>query len=379
MQKEKRKLSETTVSPRSTSFKCSNCSKDDAEQRCSRCTAVKYCSKECQKEHWNSHKVFCKDIKKKMILLEKEAAPLRNFFNKNLFKEEVGNFMRIEQTQLYCQQRFELATAFHVCGMKNNSRLALELAVEHLLDILFLNRGDYLGVRAHIPSMLFMLNEPQEAYDFLKWWQVSHQERYDYYNLDLPYCNLKGEDIFEDMSKLHLGKTHPQWLVSMYMVKYKMFEKIEKDKISYESFLLGTHPRVGEDSPIQQIGGVSVILHSIKKCFSPIDKYETIRNQMLDILKLIDMMNRNIIPGLLNSDTLLRQPNPFYDGRGTQQDQAYAAVYFDAQHWKATPNILIITKELYVQMLGLALAEYNIAELPKESVSPARYHIPMPY
>uniref|UniRef100_A0A7M5UIQ1 MYND-type domain-containing protein n=1 Tax=Clytia hemisphaerica TaxID=252671 RepID=A0A7M5UIQ1_9CNID len=63
MHKEKRKISETTVSPRSTSFECSNCSKNEARSRCSRCTAVKYCSKECQKDHWVKHKVLCKDIK----------------------------------------------------------------------------------------------------------------------------------------------------------------------------------------------------------------------------------------------------------------------------------------------------------------------------
>ena len=163
------------------------------------------------------------------------------------------------------------------------------------------------------------------------------------------------------------------------MVKYNIFKKLEKDKDSYESFLLGTHPRVGEESPVQQIGGVSVILQGIKKYLSPIDKLEIIRKQMLQILKMIDMNNQYIIPGMLNSDVLLQQPNPFYDGRGSQKDQAYAAVYFDAQHWKATPDILVVTKQLYIEMHGKLTAERYISILPKEKVSPSRVHYPMPY
>ncbi|XP_066921083.1 uncharacterized protein [Clytia hemisphaerica] len=353
------------VSPRSTTFKCSNCSKDDAQNRCSRCTAVRYCSKECQKAHWDWHKVACKHIRKKIVSVEKEMAKL----------EGRGKSWRITKMQPYLKERFDLAIGFQFCGEKNDSRLALELCLEHLIDILMFNRGDHSSCWAHIPGMLFLLDEPQEAYDYLKWWQVLHNDGYyDHTKFELPSGDkLKNENIFEDLSELNLSKKHVPWLVSMYMVKYKILRKIEKDKISYESFLLGTHPRVGEDSPIQQIGGVSVILHNIKKCFSPIDKYETIRNQTIQILKFIDSKNKYIIPGFLNYKVLLEQPNPLYVGEGgSLQDQAYGAVWFDIQHWEPVPDIFILTKELYIQIHGKVKAERDIAELPREKVSLAK-------
>lgn len=39
--------------------RCGFCSKDSANQRCSRCKEVFYCDATCQKEHWQDHKVYC--------------------------------------------------------------------------------------------------------------------------------------------------------------------------------------------------------------------------------------------------------------------------------------------------------------------------------
>ena len=46
---------------------CAGCTKEMHNlKRCQRCTAVSYCSKDCQKQHWKSggHKVDCFDVKK---------------------------------------------------------------------------------------------------------------------------------------------------------------------------------------------------------------------------------------------------------------------------------------------------------------------------
>ena len=40
---------------------CSNCSKEGGTlSKCSACKRASYCSKECQKQHWNEHKKTCK-------------------------------------------------------------------------------------------------------------------------------------------------------------------------------------------------------------------------------------------------------------------------------------------------------------------------------
>jgi hypothetical protein len=38
---------------------CAYCG-EDGQKRCSRCKAVKYCSKGCQRTHWAEHKITCK-------------------------------------------------------------------------------------------------------------------------------------------------------------------------------------------------------------------------------------------------------------------------------------------------------------------------------
>ena len=135
-----RKISDVFVSPRSTSFQCSNCSKDAAENRCSRCTAVKYCSKDCQKEHWEKHKSHCNEIKRRTKVVAQEAETLRQFYEfedllpGSLFKVAIGIFWRLVEPRNYCKERLGLALKLRSCGMKNNSKLALELSVEHMFN-----------------------------------------------------------------------------------------------------------------------------------------------------------------------------------------------------------------------------------------------------
>ncbi|CAN0144317.1 unnamed protein product, partial [Ectocarpus fasciculatus] len=38
---------------------CSNCGKDGSLRPCSRCRQVRYCSKDCQRQHWREHKRDC--------------------------------------------------------------------------------------------------------------------------------------------------------------------------------------------------------------------------------------------------------------------------------------------------------------------------------
>lgn len=53
---------------RTLATKCYGCNKEKAAcerlNKCSACKAITYCSKECQTNHWNEHKQFCKMIKK---------------------------------------------------------------------------------------------------------------------------------------------------------------------------------------------------------------------------------------------------------------------------------------------------------------------------
>lgn len=51
--------SKAAGSATATADKCAKCSKAEGTLRCSRCRKVSYCSKECQRAHWKSHKIKC--------------------------------------------------------------------------------------------------------------------------------------------------------------------------------------------------------------------------------------------------------------------------------------------------------------------------------
>lgn len=51
----------------SESFNCLNCHKPKPSFRCSKCGIAKYCSKECQREDFNSHQASCE------VLLSKKS------------------------------------------------------------------------------------------------------------------------------------------------------------------------------------------------------------------------------------------------------------------------------------------------------------------
>ena len=374
---EPRVVSETTVSPRSTSFQCSNCSKDEAENTCSKCNAVKYCSRECQKDHWKNHKSYCNEIKKLIKKVEKEAKPLREYEEcgrvRNLFEDSVGHFWGLLDPRNYCRVRYDLCFALLKCAMNNNSKLALELSLEHMLDLACLNRTDNIGIRFFIPGVLCALDEMQEAYDFLKWWLVGdHGALYDWRNVQPPYWNLKDEDIFEDLSMVLPVKRFVMldvhFLVSLFFLKYKVMMKLEEEKSSYGTFLLGTNPRVGGDSPIRKLRGVAVVLQAIKHFVSPnSNKKNKMKDQLEELVKRVDKGNKYLIPGLLNSAPLLIQKAPDFTSSGCQNG-AYSIVDAESLNWRTAPGIHSYMKELYVGLHGNEKAEENIAELPKVKV-----------
>ena len=53
---------------------CKACGKiDDRNMKCRGCEVVHYCSAECQKKDWKTHKVQCKSIKAKVAAYKEKA------------------------------------------------------------------------------------------------------------------------------------------------------------------------------------------------------------------------------------------------------------------------------------------------------------------
>ena len=105
------------------------------------------------------------------------------------------------------QARFEVVDL----QLKTNTLLAIDSALEHLLDMLRLNRGDNQGVRSLVPALYLRLNRDQECYDFVKWWVTTGQEsKYEWGNPEFPYLDVKDADAFEDVDGLFYGRKHMQ-------------------------------------------------------------------------------------------------------------------------------------------------------------------------
>ena len=74
---------------------------------------------------------------------------------------------------------------------------AVEAALGHALEMLRLCRGDNQGVRSYVPALYLRLGRDQEAYDFINWYATVPDEKYEWYNTDLPYPDLHNQDAFE--------------------------------------------------------------------------------------------------------------------------------------------------------------------------------------
>lgn len=175
------------------SIKCAVCSTGKDLLRCSMCKAQRYCGRDHQAQDRPAHKAGCVAIKKKRSTVEDEEQKLRRLPG-NIFDEGAGHFWGIHETRPYMRARYAFVEALIKVGTYD----AIELAYENLIDMLRLCRGDNMGVRDVIPSLLLRLGRDQECYDFVKWWNTKgNASDYDWGDIDLPYLDVKDADIFE--------------------------------------------------------------------------------------------------------------------------------------------------------------------------------------
>ncbi|KAI0517035.1 hypothetical protein F5B22DRAFT_144379 [Xylaria bambusicola] len=204
---------------------------------CGGCKVVQYCGTAHQKQHRPEHKAACASIVKSREKLEKEEATLRAqpgdiLMPSDVFETGVGGFWGILGTRAYMRARFAAADAL----LQINSIKAVEKALAHYQDMLRLCRSDNLGARDIVPGLLLRLGREQECYDFLKWWGVVDPDgRHDWGDTSLPYLNIRGADVFEEVdtfaSRLSLSQ-----LVILTLLKVRLHLDIEPYDPQYMDF-----------------------------------------------------------------------------------------------------------------------------------------------
>lgn len=181
------------------SIKCAICGKGKELLRCGMCKVQRYCGRDHQAQNRPAHKTACTAVKKKRSAMEEaeqtlRAMPPSMMLPANVFEEGVGRFWGYLDTRPYMRARHALVEA----QIRINTFDSIEAAYDNLWDMLRLCRGDNLGVRDLVPSLLLRLGRDQECYDFVKWWNTKGQEGdYDWGDMDLPYLDVKDADVFE--------------------------------------------------------------------------------------------------------------------------------------------------------------------------------------
>lgn len=135
----------------SKSGKCNFCAAESGEnfclKTCTRCTLVKYCSRDCQKEDFKKHKTVCKGIKNLAEMVERLGARLHsikclNWPRQNLFECQVGRFWKLWEPRDYCVARYQFADEVYTLGKKSNSKNMSEISLSHFMELMRLSYGD---------------------------------------------------------------------------------------------------------------------------------------------------------------------------------------------------------------------------------------------
>ncbi|EWZ85395.1 hypothetical protein NW765_007023 [Fusarium oxysporum] len=210
--------------------------------RCGACQTVKYCGKPHQKADRPRHKVQCIPIKQTKDKVTEEEAKLRanpgDDTNGNPFDHSVGLFWFFKSTRPHMQARHDYISA--ILNVRTGE--AVEIALKESLDLLRLCRGDNLGVRSQVPALYLRLGRDQEAYDFIKWYAVKGDSKYDWRGMSLPFLDLQGEDAFEAV----IEKPY-YYDISFKMALMLIKIRLMKDLESLQGFLQKKPNATGEE------------------------------------------------------------------------------------------------------------------------------------
>ena len=197
-------------------------------KKCGACKTAVYCCVDHQREDWPRHKSTCTLIKKTAAELVKEEAALRAHqpgetdergMPANPFEDPecIGRFWWLKNTQSYMQARHNCMST--LLNMRTGE--SVEAALDHAREMLRLCRGDNLGVRGQVPSLLLRMGRDQEAYDFIKWW-VTRPKDYDFGDNTQPYLNLQGEDALEPLNDNWRWESSLSFPVEMTQLKLRL-------------------------------------------------------------------------------------------------------------------------------------------------------------
>lgn len=247
----------------------------------------------------------------------------------------------IHETRDYMRARFTLVEAL----LKINTALAVESALDHLLDMLDLCQGDNMGVRDVVPHLYLRLGRDQEAYDFCTWWATTGQESdYDWGDLDLPYLDTKNADAFGEID-IFEDKYHPlSHTVAVALIKIRLLMDLQALQRARDE--AGPHvPREILDR-IQQHTVSSIIARdpAVIERDDQTPYIAKLRKQVEGLYRAVKTSNFHFWPALLQPGNHLRARPSFYTPGGESHMQL--TLQYSYNSWAETPGAIGVIKEL---------------------------------
>jgi len=326
--------------------RCAACLRSTGILTCSRCWAVMYCSKDCQrigglldrKRGWKDHKDVCKKIETLSKDVEAAAKVVatnfggtETFFKTQLVKKGLFNYIEeyddtIEAKNAndkYILARGRLIRAYKKCGVTSLSSLAFRLAAENMLDLLCLTyyTADGEHVRFQYCGWMVAGGMNQEALNYLCYFR--HRQLS---TVAIPYLDLSQDEDIEGDSYLEMLRTPKnrfdcstlQWFhdyMLIALIKYKRLQELfvqkQKDEAGWKTFLMGTHECVGENSVVLMLRGKTLVTKKIESCvlcdnLGP--RLDELAGQIQKILTAVNQRNPLIIPGILDRNSIPHEP-----------------------------------------------------------------------
>ena len=304
-------------------------------------------TKEHQAADWEKHKGADRLIKNSSTRLDREEQALRRE-SPMIFRDHVGHFWGLLQTRDYMRARFGLVEAI----LKIRTYDAVSSALEHLMDMLRLCRGDNMGVRDLVAHLLLRLGKDQKCYDFVKWWAtVNADGQYDWGDMSLPYLDVENADVFEPVDYLCGDFPNLISVVSVTLLKIRLLLVLQN--YSEGSAVLsgikvekrhrietGKLPREIVNH-MQEYLGSAIIGNWKDKDVTQLIK--DLNSQVNKLYKTVERANRHFWPALLKPGKHLEARPGGYSMCSVEEMQVKLPYSFYA--WQESPGALEYIKE----------------------------------
>ncbi|KAG6622820.1 Zinc ion binding protein [Phytophthora cinnamomi] len=190
-----------------------------------------------------------------------------------------------------------------------DSRAAIEAALAEAMDSLRLCRSDNVGIRFLMPTLMLLLGQYQEAYDFIKWHTKIYQEsNYDYGNMELPYLDLHGADMPEDAMPVACGDVF--YTSSLVSIKMVLVKAVQDAIAAHELAARASLPAVVTDALGHSWHQMGIRLADLKEL------HRKLTRQMMELFSLAHTQNKHFWDAMLDPFPLIMAPEPPYYSDG---------------------------------------------------------------